>query len=108
MMYYARLDVSTEYMPVDMFFLNEAEIEACIAEAAENDCKVEVLDLVPFKVTGKTYHDRKNSLRDLAVMFSNADCEFTSWDSIIDIQHFFRENGRRYGLLREFEENAIC
>ena len=59
------------------------------------------------KVT--TYEKRKALLRDLAIQwqyeFSEEPWDF--WDSF-KCEQFFEKYGKRYGLLREFRENAIC
>lgn len=68
------------------------------------------LVIVPFHISGKTYRERQSSLRNLAIDFQyaseGADIGL-SWREMADIGDYFRRMGRRYGLLREFEENAI-
>lgn len=58
-------------------------------------------------VKGRTYAERKEYVRNLAIAFSNMAVTM-SWYDVANIQSWFREYGKRYGLLREFEENCIC
>lgn len=78
--------------------------------AAENIGENNILLYIPLTLSGKTYLDRKNDLRNKAIEWSNTQGEYGAWSygEIGDIQAFFENNGRRYGLLQEFRENAIC
>jgi len=78
--------------------------------AAENIGENNILFYIPLTVSGKTYLDRKNDLREKAIEYQNSWYDFCgfSYGEIGDIQAFFENNGRRYGLLTEFRENAIC
>lgn len=62
-----------------------------------------------FKLSGKTYQEKKNSLRDLAIEWQ-LNFASLSWSylELSEIQNYFLENGKRYGLLQEFKENCIC
>lgn len=60
-----------------------------------------------FKIEGKTYKERQEYARDLAIHFSYADINL-SWDELNKVQNKFYSIGKRYGLLREFKENGIC
>ena len=55
------------------------------------------------------YKKEKNILRDFAIdwQYKYADLRY-SWGDLYDWQQFFSEYGKKYGLLREFRENAIC
>lgn len=70
------------------------------------------LFVLPFAVKGKNYEERKNSLRDLAIDFQIANDGDTdvqlSMGEIGAASAYFERMGKRYGLLREFRENAIC
>jgi len=71
---------------------------------------IDILSIIPLKVSGKTYQERKEDLRNKAVEWSNVgglycDC---SWNEAAIISNFFETSGRRYGLLKEFQENGIC
>lgn len=73
--------------------------------------EVETLVLLPFEIHGKTYAERKESLRNLAIDFQHADDGdadlWLSYRELDDIGCYFNRMGRRYGLLREFRENCI-
>ena len=74
--------------------------------------EVETLQIIPFQIHGKTYADRKENARQLAIDFQScedgsADINL-SWYELSYIQSFFESVGKKYGLLREFRENAIC
>lgn len=85
---------------------NGISYETAAAEIGENN----ILLYIPLTVSGRTYADRKNNLRDKAIEYQNSCYDFCgfSYGEIGDIQAFFENNGRRYGLLQEFRENAIC
>lgn len=68
----------------------------------------EVITLIEFKIHGKNYQTRQESLRTLAINWSNSDIEGISYGEIADIENWFRLKGKRFGLLEEFRENAIC
>lgn len=65
-------------------------------------------DIMVLKVTGKTYQERKASLQELAIEYSNTCYPDLSWGELATVNSFFETYGRRYGLLRKFKENAIC
>lgn len=77
-----------------------------IDEIGENN----IVCLIPLKVAGRCYNDRKNDLRNKAIDWSNTGGEYQNWSygELSIIQTFFENNGRRYGLLGEFKENCIC
>lgn len=68
---------------------------------------VEELCTITLAVSGNTYKERKEDLRNKAIDYSNnwSDMHFYS---IRVFQEFFEKNAKRYGLVREFKENAIC
>ena len=65
-----------------------------------------VLDL---KIKGNNYAERKAYLEDLAKdwQYNFAGYDW-SYSELVEIQGFFYENAKRYGLLKVFKENAIC
>ena len=65
-------------------------------------------EIIPLKIGGRTYKERQNNLRNLAIDIQLADDGGLSWDEHAALYGFFAEQGRRYGLLEEFRENAIC
>lgn len=69
---------------------------------------VTVLAVIPLKIGGRTYKERQNRLRELAIEVQLADDGGLSWGEAQALGAFFEEQGRRYGLLREFRENGIC
>ena len=68
------------------------------------------LDIITFVVSGKTYRERQNDLREKAIRFQMAigDSEGLYASEYAEIVRWFGRNARRYGLLQEFVENAIC
>ena len=71
----------------------------------------ERLYLIEFKVKGKTYAERKANLENIVHDFQSADSDVSgglSWGEYADVCNWFERMGKRYGLLREFRENAIC
>lgn len=91
---------------IDGGIYQDISYNTAAAEIGENN----ILLYIPLKVSGKTYQDRKENLRNKAIEWSNTQGEYGAWSygELADIQTFFENNGRRYGLLNEFRENAIC
>lgn len=54
-----------------------------------------------------SFSDRKGYLRELAIEIQAEDCGGMSCAEYAVLADFFRKNGKRYGLLREFRENAV-
>ena len=71
------------------------------------DDSVTATDIIPLVIHGRTYMERKNSLRNLAIDVQAADNGGMSYGECCDLANFFDAQGRRYGLLGEFRENAI-
>ncbi len=69
---------------------------------------IDVLFITDFKVKGKTYADRKEFVRDLAIEYSNNQACGLSWYEVGMVSDMFYKLGKRYGLLKEFKENCIC
>lgn len=69
---------------------------------------IDVLFITDFKVKGKTYADRKEFVRNMAINYSNNQACGLSWGEVAMISDMFYTLGKRYGLLKEFKENAIC
>lgn len=72
------------------------------------DLPVDAENVLRLVVSGRTYQEKKNALRDIAVEYSGMDASGLSWAEIIAVQDFFTVAGRRFGLLDEFQENCIC
>ena len=57
----------------------------------------------------KTYKERQAEVRDEAIAWQNDFANHNySWDELAYWSDHFETLGRRYGLLKEFRENAIC
>lgn len=70
------------------------------------DCVIECVRQL--EVKGRTYTERREHLRDLAIDIQHADNGGMSWYELAILVDFFDKNARRYGLLTEFRENCIC
>lgn len=64
--------------------------------------------LVLGEIHGKTYAERKADAESKAIEFSHFDASGLSWGEYAMISGYFEKVGRRYGLLTDFRENAIC
>lgn len=79
--------------------------EDYFAETSSSD--VDVLSVISFKVSGKTYQDKKECVRNIAIQFQHDDDGGLSMFEISEIQGWFQKVGSRYGLLKEFKENGV-
>ena len=68
----------------------------------------EEITVIPFETHGKSYADRRESVRNTAIEWQNGDTWPLSWGELQTVLDWFERMGRRYGLLTEFRENAIC
>lgn len=72
----------------------------------------ELLGCIEFKTHGKTYPERKESARDIAITFQGLDSDYSgaglSWGEYAEISSYFERVGKTYGLLGEFRENGLC
>lgn len=97
-------DYKTEY---DENGIYDTEIGSHIV-ALFNKKPNNFLAFIPLKVSGRTYAERKDDLQNKAIEWSYASgVGAWSYGELATIQEFFEINGRRYGLLNEFRENAI-
>ena len=57
----------------------------------------------------RSYEGKKEVLRSFAIDWQNnfSNCNY-SYGELANWQSFFEEYGRKYGLIKEFKENAIC
>ena len=78
-------------------------------QAVEEIGEHNIIAFIPLRVTGGSYEERKNDLRDKAISWSNNGGEHQAWSygELAYIQEFFERNGKRYGLIPEFRENGI-
>lgn len=59
-------------------------------------------------ITGRTYQEKKESARDIAIAWQNIAATRSLYMSeYADAAEYFERIGRRYGLTREFIENGI-
>ena len=69
----------------------------------------EDLQLLILSVKGKTYQERKAYTEELAKDWQYNYNDFSwSYGELAIVCDFFEKMGKRYGLLKEFKENAIC
>lgn len=104
MMIYANIHSAQEYFPVGCLFMNEKELAEAVMHP---DCEG-VTDILRFVVRGGSYKERKVCVRDLAIAFEEMDQGGLSWGEVALVDDWLRKNGKRYGLMNEFGENAIC
>lgn len=70
---------------------------------------VETMVIIPFTVHGSNYAERRENVRGTAMEFQTAnDCDGLYMSDMAQIYGWFEKMGKRYGLLKEFRENAIC
>lgn len=69
-----------------------------------------VCDTESTRVSGKTRAEKKETARELAVRWQSLLGYFyeCSYEDFAIAGDYFYALGKRYGLLREFRENAIC
>ena len=65
-----------------------------------------IIDLKKSK-KGKSYTDKKKYIREKAKAYQNNHEFIDSLNAVIILQNYFEKWGKKYGLLREFKENAI-
>lgn len=69
----------------------------------------EDITILDFTIRGKTYIERKGYAVELAKdwQYNFAGLEW-SYGELYEIENYFEKIGKRFGLLKEFKENAIC
>ena len=65
------------------------------------------IDIVDFKVSGRTYKERKESARQLAIDYQHMECGGMYMSEYAEVGDYFRKIGKRYGLSVEFEEEGV-
>ena len=71
--------------------------------------EAENTNVLVLKTHGKTYNERKNNLEELAKEWQLFYGQLSwSYGELAEIQDWFYENAKKYGLVRIFKENAIC
>ena len=96
----------------------DGETESNIYESYESFIEevsmpgIEITMTMPFEIRGKTYDERKESARNLAIDFqyeNDGETDYQlSYYELSLVYDFFNKIGKRYGLLEEFRANAIC
>lgn len=62
-----------------------------------------------FKTFSGSYQEKKARLHDIAIMYSsNAANYLLDWMTCDEVSSFFYKYGRKYGLLKEFQNEGIC
>ena len=91
----------------DIYYKNKYGYDAWHKDTFSPTC--EDIAILDFKIGGKTYQERKNNLEELAKdwQYNFAGLEW-SYGELYEIQNYFYENAKRYGLVKVFKENAIC
>lgn len=84
--------------------LYRGEYARFISDTFSPDIEYQLLRL---KLSGKTYAERKNAARQLAIEYQTMDCGGLSILELSIIQSYFETIGARYGLITEYRENAI-
>lgn len=98
------LIVEASEKALELFEKDFAEDEDDEEEDEEEDrTKYPDIDLA---IHGATYAERKEDLRQKAITWQASEYQF-SYGELAQWNEYFRENGKRYGLLEEFRENAI-
>lgn len=89
----------------NIYYKNSYGYEEWFKDTFSPECKYETLD---FKISGKTYQERKASLEDIAKDWQN-NFAWLGWSygEFAEIGSWFYENAKRYGLIKVFKENAI-
>lgn len=77
--------------------------------AADNIGADNIMYYIPLIISGNTYQDRKNDVRNKAIDYQSTYYEFCnySYGELSIINEFFERAGRQYGLLNEFHTNGI-
>lgn len=90
----------------NIYYKNKSGYEEWREDTFNGVYNIETLD---FKISGKTYREKQASLEDLAKDWQhNFSWLDWSYGELMEINNYFYENGKRYGLLKVFKENCIC
>lgn len=88
------------------YVLTNEEWNNYIATATADDLN-NVIAIYNLQAHGKTYAEKKASIKGLAIDYSNADNSNNGLDDFNIMYNFFEDYSKRYGLVEEFRENAI-
>lgn len=91
----------------DIYYKCSAGYEMWHRDTFSPEC--EDITILDFKIKGKTYKDKKDCLEQLAKDWQNwfAGLDW-SYGEYAEVQNYFYENAKRYGLVKVFKENCIC
>lgn len=87
----------------NLFWTWEEYHEATFSPDIEIICTIEL-----GRLKGKSYKERKACIEAKAIEYSHNHYPGLSYGECADIDDYFYNYGKRYGLLTEFRENAIC
>jgi len=70
---------------------------------------IEIVKTIVFSVVGKTFKEKKEYLRNLAIEFQRefSECGYMFESDLAVIQWWFSMEAKTYGLANEFRENGI-
>lgn len=77
-------------------------------DVAEKVVLVDKSFVILGRLSGKTYAEKKEEVRQKAIDYQRIDEGGLSYGELALICEYFETYGKRYGLLREFSENGIC
>lgn len=103
MMIYAVIKDENNRENDHLFFSWEEYNIATFNPELETICLIEL-----GRLKGKTYQDRKKDIEQKAIELSNNRYGGLSYGEEAEIANYFEIYGKRYGLLTDFRENAIC
>lgn len=91
----------------DIYYKNIYGYTEWLEKTFSPEC--EDIATLDFKLKGKTYQEKKDSLEQLAKDWQNCFSSLEwSYGELAAIQGYFEEKGKKYGLLNVFKENCIC
>lgn len=91
----------------NIYYKNREGFRAWHADTFPPTC--ENINILNFTIKGKTYKEKQENLKNIAIDWQlNFSALDWSYGELATIQDYFYRNAKRYGLLKEFKENAIC
>lgn len=66
-----------------------------------------VIFKMDFRITGKTYREKKEAFENIVKDFQHNDVGGLYWSDYTILTDYFEANARRYGLITELKENGI-
>lgn len=100
---YFKLDNEEHF---DIYYKNSLGYDLWHKETFSPLC--EDIEMLDFKIGGKSYQERKNNLEELAKDWQNNFASLSwSYGELACIQDYLYENAKRYGLVHVFRENGV-